>query len=157
MCRGAHIHRMLADVCTEAELFKSFAKETLMGIDAYLLIFKTMYVEARGQLLSCGPWGLSSGIRPGDKHHYPPSLWQPQFLKKVIFISDGFNFDIKCLYMPYLVSITFCCLCESHPFFSLLFKKIFRLFFLNNLECIPVWPITGCVAQASFRLSILLH
>lgn len=43
------------------------------------------------------------------------------------------------------------------PFFSLLFKKNFRLFFLNNLECIPVWPITGCAAQAGFKLSILLH
>lgn len=77
-----------------------------------------MYVEARGQLSSCGPWGLSSGIRLGDKHHYALSLWQLQFFKKVMFISDGFNFDIKCLYMPYLVSITFCC-CASHTLFFL--------------------------------------
>lgn len=45
--------------------------------------------------------------------------------------------------------------CASHTLVVL--KKISDFFFLNNLECIPVWPITGCVAQASFRLSILLH
>lgn len=56
VCHGAHIHRVLADVCTEAELFKSFTKETLMRIDAYLLIFfLKLHVCAR----VCGSQGTN--------------------------------------------------------------------------------------------------